>query len=56
VKEVGLSLDLKTVSDGLSSTVLGREFQAAGADRWKLHPVKWVLLVGGREVSEDHNK
>ena len=32
VKKRVLSLDLKTVSDGLSRTVLGSEFQTAGAE------------------------
>ena len=41
-----LSIDLKTVSDGLSSTVLGSEFQTAGAEWRKPREAKSVLVEG----------
>ena len=39
-----LSLDLKTVSEVLSRTVLGSEFHTAGAEWWKARPAKSVLM------------
>ena len=41
-----LSLDLKTVSEVLSRTVLGSEFQTAGAEWRKARPAKSVLMEG----------
>ena len=41
-----LSIDLKTVSKVLSRTVLGSEFQTAGAERRKARPAKSVLVEG----------
>jgi len=41
-----LSLDLRTVSDGLSRTVLGSEFQTAGAEWQNPRAAKSVLEEG----------
>ena len=50
-----LSLDLKTVSEVLSRTILGSEFQTAGAEWRKARLAKSVLMEGwaNRGVSDD---
>ena len=40
------SLDVNVPSESLSVTVLGREFQVAGAEQWKARLAKAVLANG----------